>query len=392
MLSKGKASEAKTSGRTYTRDYMMPFKGEKEPQSADPPYEGWDKEVNPVWARTPEEQMFSMERKTHFRPTMPGRRPQKGIEKEHFEEYPQKRMGLFERVEWTAREWYYRDFQGNIQGPFDSMSMQNWYNDNYFTYSLPLKAVFRGSSNVTIDTGDFLPLVDFLAMFCGNNWDTPFLSAKLPDSHTRPIDEKIKFAEKKEEWKPQELKKPPWDKSWKYEKEWNVSDKKWTNSVDKEKPTLSSILQANQKPKPEPERKRSEVSLEPSTSPSESFLQWLRSSLQNLDSSVALDELIQVMCEFPVDMKNIAETKTTLAIMVLDLSTLIDGHQFANEFVRRRRTDLGFEDDREKPKKIMDKKKTSPPKQILEPKTEQPTESEFQVVVSKNRKKNKKVC
>lgn len=56
--------------------------------------------------------------------------------------------------------WLYRDTQGNVQGPFNSLMMQDWYSQQYFTDDLPIRrqedADFRPLAQVVAAVGNAL--------------------------------------------------------------------------------------------------------------------------------------------------------------------------------------------------------------------------------------------
>jgi PERQ amino acid-rich with GYF domain-containing protein len=39
----------------------------------------------------------------------------------------------------VPEQWFYRDPQGNVQGPYETSSMRQWHEARYFTSDLPIK-------------------------------------------------------------------------------------------------------------------------------------------------------------------------------------------------------------------------------------------------------------
>jgi hypothetical protein len=52
-------------------------------------------------------------------------------------------------------QWFYRDPSGNVQGPFQSQEMNEWFHDNYFDASLPVR---RGTDSSFILLGQILSI------------------------------------------------------------------------------------------------------------------------------------------------------------------------------------------------------------------------------------------
>ncbi|KAJ1516077.1 hypothetical protein HMI55_003029 [Coelomomyces lativittatus] len=87
---------------------------------------------------------------------------------------------------WRATAWFYRDPQGYVQGPFESTMMQDWYRNNYFSNDLPIQATFKSTmTGHTVNSGEFLPLLQFFHKFCQGDLKTPFLNAIVTE--TLPI-------------------------------------------------------------------------------------------------------------------------------------------------------------------------------------------------------------
>ncbi|KAI9139244.1 hypothetical protein BKA69DRAFT_1086784 [Paraphysoderma sedebokerense] len=88
------------------------------------------------------------------------------------------KLPLQEQEYAKAVQWHYCDPVGNIQGPFTSEQMQNWYEGKYLPNDLPVRATFQSSSGHVSDSGNFELLRIFIMKYCGNDYATPFLSAK----------------------------------------------------------------------------------------------------------------------------------------------------------------------------------------------------------------------
>ncbi|KAL7750784.1 hypothetical protein RI367_003741 [Sorochytrium milnesiophthora] len=76
--------------------------------------------------------------------------------------------------------------------------------------------------------------------------------------------------------------------------------------------------------------------------PSEDMVKWCKTSLKSLSGTgVNLDEFTKMLMDFNVQ-SSLSDTVETISSMILMVSTSIDGRKFANEFVKRRRADLGL--------------------------------------------------
>lgn len=73
----------------------------------------------------------------------------------------------FDQPQKDSYQWLYRDPSGNIQGPFSSQDMQEWYQSGYFDISLMVKR--QGT-----------PYFEPLASLVRNNPKTPFLTTSWP--------------------------------------------------------------------------------------------------------------------------------------------------------------------------------------------------------------------
>ncbi|KIY67498.1 hypothetical protein CYLTODRAFT_375933 [Cylindrobasidium torrendii FP15055 ss-10] len=71
--------------------------------------------------------------------------------------------------------------------------------------------------------------------------------------------------------------------------------------------------------------------------PSHEFLSWLNNSLQPLNKSVNVEEIMQMLLSFPVDPDS--STVELIAEMIYSNSTILDGRRFASEFVAKRKAD-----------------------------------------------------
>jgi len=71
--------------------------------------------------------------------------------------------------------------------------------------------------------------------------------------------------------------------------------------------------------------------------PSPEFMQWMRKSLQGLNSSVSFEEIAKMLLSFPLDPDPL--TVEIIAETVYGASTTLNGRQFASEFVAKRKVD-----------------------------------------------------
>ncbi|KAL5534141.1 hypothetical protein ACEPAG_602 [Sanghuangporus baumii] len=74
------------------------------------------------------------------------------------------------------------------------------------------------------------------------------------------------------------------------------------------------------------------------TTPSLEFMKWMRESLRGLNSSVQFEELAQMLLSFPLDPDK--ATKEIIAETVYGASTTLNGRDYAEEFVKKRREDV----------------------------------------------------
>lgn len=75
----------------------------------------------------------------------------------------------------SAYKWFYRDPQGNVQGPFEAQEMQGWYKSGFFTPTLLVKRE---------DDVQFEPLISLIRRV-GNDVE-PFLISTQPEARHSP--------------------------------------------------------------------------------------------------------------------------------------------------------------------------------------------------------------
>ncbi|KAF9040365.1 hypothetical protein BDZ89DRAFT_1156583 [Hymenopellis radicata] len=71
--------------------------------------------------------------------------------------------------------------------------------------------------------------------------------------------------------------------------------------------------------------------------PSHEFLKWLSESLQGLNKSVNVEEIIQMLLSFAIDPD--ASTVELISDLIYSNSTILDGRRFAADFVSKRKAD-----------------------------------------------------
>ncbi|KAL5535617.1 SMY2 [Sanghuangporus sanghuang] len=74
------------------------------------------------------------------------------------------------------------------------------------------------------------------------------------------------------------------------------------------------------------------------TAPSLEFMKWMRESLRGLNSSVQFEEIAQMLLSFPLDPDK--ATKEIIAETVYGASTTLNGRDYAEEFVKKRKEDV----------------------------------------------------
>ncbi|KAL5495164.1 SMY2 [Sanghuangporus weigelae] len=72
--------------------------------------------------------------------------------------------------------------------------------------------------------------------------------------------------------------------------------------------------------------------------PSLEFMKWMRESLRGLNSSVQFEEIAQMLLSFPLDPDK--ATKEIIAETVYGASTTLNGRDYAEEFVKKRKEDV----------------------------------------------------
>ncbi|ORZ40180.1 hypothetical protein BCR44DRAFT_1170189 [Catenaria anguillulae PL171] len=76
---------------------------------------------------------------------------------------------------------------------------------------------------------------------------------------------------------------------------------------------------------------------------SEETAKWAMTALKKLPGAAqVVPTLLTMFADFAVTDESASDTVNTVAMLVLDLSTVVDGRAFAAEFVKRRRVDLGL--------------------------------------------------
>ncbi|KAL5518843.1 SMY2 [Sanghuangporus vaninii] len=74
------------------------------------------------------------------------------------------------------------------------------------------------------------------------------------------------------------------------------------------------------------------------TAPSLEFMKWMRESLRGLNSSVQFEEIAQMLLSFPLDPDK--ATKEIIAETVYGASITLNGRDYAEEFVKKRKEDV----------------------------------------------------
>ncbi|XP_052820959.1 GRB10-interacting GYF protein 2-like isoform X2 [Mya arenaria] len=79
-------------------------------------------------------------------------------------------------------KWFYRDPQGDLQGPFNSTEMAEWFSAGYFTMNLQVR---RGCDEVFSPLGELIKHWGRVPFLPGQ-WPAPLLAAASPEPATQP--------------------------------------------------------------------------------------------------------------------------------------------------------------------------------------------------------------